>query len=409
VTVGPWGERSGWWRDDPNLVEAADVPDDGSIDEGQALDDWSEGGGEIPSGPLRRGWTTGACATAATKAAVIGLFGGAVPDPVTVTLPRGETPAFALAVDRAGDGWHRIGIVKDAGDDPDVTHGATIVSTVRAGAPGTGIVFRAGDGVGTVTLPGLPLAVGDPAINPVPRQMMTAVVEEACRRFGQPADIEVELSVPGGEQIATHTWNPRLGIVGGLSILGTTGVVVPYSCSAWIASIHRGVDIARAAGHHHVAGCTGSTSEAAVQRLFALPDTAMLDMGDFVGGLLKYLRRHPVDRVTIGGGFAKLSKLAIGHLDLHSGRSQIDLDWMAERVADLGAAPILVDDVRNANTALAALELAGPLGPGLAEVVAHHARHEATAVLEGAAVAVDVVVVSRAGEVLATSPPLGAT
>ena len=362
-----------------------------------------EGGDEIPPGPLRRGWTTGACATAATKAALFGVLGGEVPDPVTITLPRGETPAFALAVDDSGDSWYRTGIVKDAGDDPDVTHGATIISTVSLGAHGSGVVFRAGDGVGTVTLPGLPLPVGEPAINPVPRQLMTAVAEEVCAAFGRPADVVIEISVPGGEEIATHTWNGRLGIVGGLSILGTTGVVVPYSCSAWIASIHRGVDIARAAGLEHVAGCTGSTSESAVQTLFDLPDLAMLDMGDFVGGLLKYLRRHPVQRVTIGGGFAKLSKLATGHLDLHSGRSQVDLDWLGERAGALGATADVVDAVRSANTAVGALEVAGPLAPALAADVAEHARQEAAKVLEDVAVAVDVVVVSRAGDVLATA------
>ena len=130
---------------------------------------------------------------------------------------------------------------------------------------------------------------------------------------------------------------PRLGILGGLSILGTTGVVIPYSCSAWIHSIHRGIDVARANGLMHVAGCTGSTSEKAVQALFDLPDFVMLDMGDFAGGLFKYLRRHPLPRLTIGGGFAKISKLAAGHLDLHSGRSQVDLDRLADLLTELGA------------------------------------------------------------------------
>ncbi|HMQ58611.1 MAG TPA: cobalt-precorrin-5B (C(1))-methyltransferase CbiD, partial [Rhizobiaceae bacterium] len=207
-----------------------------------------------PQGELRRGWTTGACATAATKAALTAVLTGEFPDPVTITLPKGETPAFALAVESLGDGWARAGIVKDAGDDPDVTHGATIIAQVALAKPGTGIVFRAGEGVGMVTLPGLPVAPGEPAINPVPRAMMTAEIEAQCATHDIATDVEVTISVPGGERIAEKTWNPRLGIVGGLSILGTTGVVHPFSCAAWIHSIHRGVDVARAAGLPHILG-----------------------------------------------------------------------------------------------------------------------------------------------------------
>src|SRR5262249_47456277 len=147
------------------------------------------------------------------------------------------------------------GVVKDAGDDPDVTHGALVIATLRRGKPGAGVVFRAGPGVGTATLPGLPVAVGEPAINPVPRQMMRQAVQDD--------DVVVEVGVEGGEELARRTWNPRLGIEGGLSILGTTGIVVPYSCSAWIASIRRGIDVAGAAGHEHVIAATGDVSERA--------------------------------------------------------------------------------------------------------------------------------------------------
>lgn len=155
--------------------------------------------------PLRSGWTTGACATAATKAACQALFGEGFPDPVGIVLPRGEAPAFALALAEAGEGWAKAGVVKDAGDDPDVTHGATIIATLRRGAPGGGVVFRAGAGVGMVTKPGLPVPPGEPAINPVPRRLMAEVVHEVALRHGQPADVEIEISVPGGERIAQAT------------------------------------------------------------------------------------------------------------------------------------------------------------------------------------------------------------
>ena len=147
------------------------------------------------------------------------LWGGAFPGEVSITLPRGETPVFPLAHMDAGEGWAEVGITKDAGDDPDVTHGALVIA--RVSASGGGVVFRAGEGVGTVTMPGLPIAPGEPAINPVPRQMMTEVVEETAASHGKKSDITIEVSIPGGEEIAQKTWNPRLGIKGGLSILGT--------------------------------------------------------------------------------------------------------------------------------------------------------------------------------------------
>src|SRR5918998_5128415 len=150
-----------------------------------------------PGGPLRRGWTTGACATAATKAAWGALLSGRWVDPVSLRLPRGETPAFALARTGAGDGWAEASIVKDAGDDPDVTHGAEVVSRVRRLPAGAGVVFRAGAGVGTVTLPGLPIPPGEPAINPVPRRMMSEVIADVAAACGAAADAEVEIAVPG--------------------------------------------------------------------------------------------------------------------------------------------------------------------------------------------------------------------
>lgn len=356
---------------------------------------------EKPDRPLRRGWTTGACATAATKAALTALITGSFPDPVPITLPKGETPSFALAFESLGDGWASAGIVKDAGDDPDVTHGATVIAAVRPLPPGAGIVFRAGDGVGTVTLPGLPLPPGEAAINPVPRAMMTAVVEELCGQAGLPADIEITIAIPGGAEMAERTWNPRLGIKGGLSILGTTGIVNPFSCSSWIHSIHRGIDVARAGGLDHVLGATGSTSEAAAQTLYGLPEIALLDMGDFAGGLLKYLREHPVDRLTLAGGFAKMTKLAQGALDLHSARSQVDSEFLADIAAQSGADDALRQRIRDANTALEALEMTRDAGIALAEPVAEHARQTALETLRGAPVAVEVIVVDRAGDILA--------
>ncbi len=352
---------------------------------------------------LRRGWTTGACATAATKAAYAALLTGEFPDPVVITLPKGETPAFALAFEGLQDGTARAGIVKDAGDDPDVTHGATIIAQVRRGKAGSGVMFRAGEGVGTVTRPGLPIAPGEPAINPVPRQMMRAVVAELAALHGDPGDVEIEISVPGGEKLAAQTWNPRLGILGGLSILGTTGIVRPFSCSAWIASIHRGIDVARAGGIRHVAGATGSTSEKAVARHHDLDASALIDMGDFVGGMLKYLRRHPVPRVTVAGGFGKLTKMGQGALDLHSGRSEVDFAYLAELVRRVLGDEALATKAARANSALEVLRLAGDGRQALADAVAQDALETGRGILRGADVALDIVVVGRDGEVIGSA------
>mgnify|MGYP000604468152 CR=1 FL=1 len=354
-----------------------------------------------PSGPLRRGWTTGACATAATRAALTALLTGDFPDPVTITLPRGEKPSFALAREDLGAGYAEAAIVKDAGDDPDVTHGATIVARVTRAAPGTGIAFRAGDGVGTVTKAGLPLPPGEPAINPVPRAMMTKEVEALCAEHGVAPDFEIAISVPGGRELAEKTWNPRLGIVGGISILGTTGIVHPFSCSAWIHSIHRGIDVARAAGQEHVLGATGSTSEAAAQTLYNLPEFALLDMGDFAGGLLKYLRAHPIPKLTIAGGFAKLTKLAQGALDLHSGRSQVDMQFLLRQALSAGLNRSLKERVLSANTAQEVLEATRENGIELAGPIAELARATAKKTLAGAPVMVEVIVTDRKGEILA--------
>ncbi|MGW5274450.1 cobalt-precorrin-5B (C(1))-methyltransferase [Streptomyces sp. NPDC004044] len=352
---------------------------------------------------LRPGWTTGACATAATTAAYTALLTGDFPDPVSITLPKGQTPAFALAVEELDGERATVGVVKDAGDDPDVTHGALVRATVRRLPPGSGVVFRAGPGVGTVTRPGLPLDVGEPAINPMPRQMMCDHIARVAADHGATGDVEITVSVDHGEEIARSTWNPRLGILGGLSILGTTGVVVPYSCSAWIDSIRRGVDVARAAGHTHVAGCTGSTSEKTVVAEYGLPEIALLDMGDFAGAVLKYVRRHPVDRLTVCGGFAKLSKLAAGHLDLHSARSQVDKGFLAELARQGGADAALAAEVADANTGLAALQLCAVAGVPLGDLVAVAARDQALSVLRGAPVAVDVICIDRAGAVVGRS------
>ncbi|MFO1069973.1 MAG: cobalt-precorrin-5B (C(1))-methyltransferase [Geminicoccaceae bacterium] len=350
-----------------------------------------------PVASLRRGWTTGTCATAATTAAVRGLYGLAVPDAVEVRLPRGGIARLRLAESWTGDGAAGAALVKDAGDDPDVTHGCLVRVVAVPAAPGAGVRFRAGEGVGTVTLPGLPIPPGEPAINPVPRRMMRDAVAEVAVEAGRPGDVELTVSIPGGEALAARTLNPRLGIVGGLSILGTTGVVVPFSCASWIHSIHRGIDVARAAGLDHLAAATGSTSEAFVRARYGLPDMAVLDMGDFVGGTLKYLRRHPVPRLSLVGGIGKLAKLAQGALDLHSARSTLDRPRLAAMLAAAGAPAALCAAVDSTVTVAGLLELAE--GFPFGDFVCRHALSVASDTV-GRHVVVEVLAIDRAGRLV---------
>lgn len=360
--------------------------------------------GKSAQKPLRRGWTTGACATAAVSAAYEALLTGQFPDPVTVELPRGNKASFALEHTELGRDCAIAGVIKDAGDDPDVTHGAMILATVVPAALGSGVTFAAGEGVGTVTLPGLPIAVGEPAITPKPRACMVAAIGEVAARHGAPGDVAVTLAIPGGEALAQRTSNPRLGIVGGLSVLGTTGIVIPYSCSSWIHSIHRGIDVARAAGIDHLAAATGRTSQASAQRHYGLPDLAILDMGDFAGATLKYLRRHPVPKLTIAGGFAKLSKLANGAMDLHSDRSQVDLAVLVRLLAQLGAPAAAMQRAPACVSAGAILAMAQELELPIAERIAAGARAVAMAALPGGT-AVDILVTDRGGEIIGRAGP----
>ena len=356
---------------------------------------------------LRRGWTTGACAAAAARAAYTALVTGRFPDPVSVTLPGGERPRFPLVVAEC-DGRHgRAAVRKDAGDDPDVTHGALVEAWVRRAPTGAGIVFRAGEGVGTVTRPGLSLGVGEPAINPAPCRIIGETIRGLAEALNGPADVSVSIAIPEGRLLAARTMNGRLGIVGGLSVLGTSGIVKPYSCAAWIASIRQGVDVAVAGGATHLAAATGRVSEAAVQALHGLDDGALIDMGDFVGATLKQIRRKPVPRLTIAGGFGKISKLADGHMDLHSARSAIDREGLVRRLAACGADEATLASARAARSAGAILGIAAEAGLALGDAVAAAARARAGAVLAGTAPRprVDVIIIDRAGRVVGRAGP----
>ena len=348
--------------------------------------------------PLRSGLTTGSCATATSLAAARLLLSGVSHDAVAITLPKGKVVTMRLEFCRLCEDGAEAGTIKDAGDDPDVTHGALLYSRVRL-RPEPGIGFVAGRGVGTVTRPGLVLNVGEPAINPVPRKMITDHLLQLARDCDYAGGFEVTVNVRDGEALALKTMNPRLGILGGLSILGTSGIVRPFSCAAYIASIHQGIDVAKANGYLHIAACTGNASEDTMRRVYNLPEIALIEMGDFVGAVLKHLRKVPVDKLSLCGGFGKISKLAAGHMDLHSRHSSIDLPQLADWAAAIGADAALQTAIRQANTSQQALAMAHAAGIALGDAVCQHALNFARSVVP-TQVQVEVFAIDRQGGIV---------
>jgi cobalt-precorrin-5B (C1)-methyltransferase len=312
---------------------------------------------------LRTGYTTGACSAAAAKAATRYLVSGVAPEEIETTLPNGQHVTFPLKrCERVGT--HAIcSVVKDAGDDPDCTHGAELVADVEL-TTRAGIELRGGEGVAQVTKPGLGLEVGTSAINPVPRQNITAMVEEELISSSFHG-AHVVISVPGGEEMAKKTINERLGLVGGISILGTTGIVKPYSTAAFKTSVIQAIDVAIAQGAREMVLTTGGRSEAYAMKLYPrLPEAAFIQMGDFVGVAVKHCARREVDRAIIVGMIGKLSKMANGKMQTHAAGSEVNMDLLADLVAELGADEEFQSQIRNSNTARHVLELCKAAGYG---------------------------------------------
>src|SRR5215203_894673 len=307
---------------------------------------------------LRFGWTTGTCAAAAAKAAATALITGEPQGRVEVRLPgKGDRRRVSFEVERCevGEGWAEAVVVKDAGDDPDVTHGARL--TVRVSwKEGPGISLDRGEGVGVVTKPGLGLPVGGPAINDVPRRMISYSIEEVLDP--EERGVLVVISVPNGQKMAEKTTNPRLGIVGGISILGTTGIVRPFSTASWRASVSQAVNVMGAQGYDTLVLSTGGLTEEAAMRLLPdLEEVCFIEVGDFTGHALKGAIKNNLERVFFVGMVGKLTKLAAGIMMTHWTRSKVDNDLLADITAKTGGDPELVEEMKRANTARHAYEL----------------------------------------------------
>ncbi|RME67891.1 MAG: cobalamin biosynthesis protein CbiD [Nitrospirae bacterium] len=258
---------------------------------------------------LRTGYTRGACAASAAAAAIRACLEGVPPQRVEIPFPDGSRHVFTVHRAELLQDGARASVIKDAGDDPDVTHGAEIIAEVRLLSDKKGILIMGGQGVGRVTKPGLIVPVGEHAINPVPKRMIEEAVREVVSDEGP--SVEIIISVADGEKIAKRTINERLGIIGGLSILGTTGIVKPLSSEAWTATITATMNVARAVGLQEVVLCAGRASEEAHMRRFQLPEEAYVMMGDYLEFSLVEARRHGFKLIHLSAQWAKMLKCAL--------------------------------------------------------------------------------------------------
>ncbi len=353
---------------------------------------------------LRSGFTTGSCAAAAAKAAALALLEGIFPEEIAIPFPDGSRKSFRIHACKTAEGDATASVIKDAGDDPDVTNGAEIIATVSSGrkrqAGGNCVLLGnirlcRGPGVGQMTKPGLAVSVGEPAINPVPRQMICQAVREVTGS----EKLTVIISVAGGEELALRTLNSRLGIVGGLSILGTTGIVRPISADAWTATIKASLDVAREAGLSEVVLSTGRTSEKGAQQLLNLPEEAYAMMGDYLEFSLKEAAQRGFSTVHLAGMWAKIMKAALRIPQTHVRHGALEVADGARLLASLGAEGALLEKFAQANTAremYTHIEEAGR--HDLTEAVCQKAREYCQEVTGGT---VHVYLVNHKAEILA--------
>lgn len=333
---------------------------------------------------LREGYSTGACAAAAAKAATLLLLTGTRPDTVQIDLPIGRQATFkvergAMSADRA---W--VSIIKDAGDDPDCTHGAEIVAEVHL-RDDPGIEIDGGAGVGRVTKPGLGIEIGRASITRVPLRMITESVRGALALGGYGGGAGVLISIPLGEQLAKQTMNARLGIIGGISILGTTGIVKPFSTAAYRVSVAKAIDVAVAVGLDEVVITTGGRSEEYAMRVFPLKEEGFVQMGDWVGFTLTYLAKKGVKKVNLVGMIGKLSKVADGELFTHARRSTVNLERLAAIAGACRADSETVEVIKRANTAREVQEIILAKGvAGFFDTVARRAADNCWSFARGA-------------------------
>ncbi|WP_199615781.1 cobalt-precorrin-5B (C(1))-methyltransferase [Paenibacillus alkalitolerans] len=359
------------------------------------------------SKPMRHGFTTGACATAVAKAAAVMLITQQPQHRSEIWLPAGFYHTFDVIECEYTRDMAQCATIKDAGDDPDATDKAKIVATVTW-KDGPGIELDGGAGVGRVTKPGLPVHVGEAAINPVPRRMIAKTVQEVLDEHDVHKGVRVVISVPDGEEMAKKTLNARLGIVGGISILGTRGTVVPFSTSAYKASVIQALQVAKASGCKHVALTTGGSSEKYAMQIYSdLPEEAFVQMGDFVGFSLQHAKRLGAEKVSLIGMMGKFSKVAQGVMMVHSKSAPVDLNFLADVAVEAGGDESLRAAIADANTASQAGDLALEAGVNaFFELLCRYASMHAVRHI-GGGMTVETILVTMKGDVLGRAEAVG--
>lgn len=300
---------------------------------------------------LRTGFTTGTSATAASKAALLSVIKQSKTDEVSVRLPKGDTIKIPINSCEFGSNFARCSVIKDGGDDPDVTHGAKIIVDLSLNDSVNEIQIDGGEGVGIVTKPGLGLDINRPAINPVPKKMINENLREAAGDMLAQKGIRVVISVPKGRELGPKTDNPRIGILGGISILGTSGIVIPFSTASYAASIRQNIDVAIAMGDDVLVLATGGRSEDFARSVVSLPDHCFVQMGDFSGYTVQQCSKKPVKKVYVVGFIGKLAKMAAGVKQTHVKGSKVDMAFLAELALRCSAGNETVEEIRKANTA----------------------------------------------------------
>lgn len=302
-------------------------------------------------GKLRTGFTTGTSATAGAKAGVLAILSQSKVSSVDVTLPKGSKIQIKIERCEFDSNSARCSVIKDGGDDPDVTHGAEIFSEVSLTEDAGKIEIDGGEGVGRVTKPGLGLEVGSAAINPTPKKMITENVSEVAGNILKTKGLRIIVSVPKGRELAPRTDNPRLGIIGGISILGTSGIVVPYSTASFAASIRQSIDVTIAMGNDTVVLTTGGRSEDFARKIIDLPDHCFVQMGDFSGYTVQQCAKKGIRRAHVAGFIGKLAKIAMGVKQTHVKGSKVDMKFLSELAGRCGAPDDVLEDIKKANTA----------------------------------------------------------
>ncbi|MGI0046216.1 MAG: cobalt-precorrin-5B (C(1))-methyltransferase [Nitrosotalea sp.] len=323
----------------------------------------------IPKGKMRTGYTTGTSATAGAKAGVLAILNQDKISFVDVTLPKRSKIRIKIEKCEFDIESAHCSVIKDGGDDPDVTHGAEIQTTVSITNNTGKIEIDGGEGVGRVTKPGLGLEVGSAAINPTPKKMITENIAEVAQDILKKNGIKVLVSVPKGKELAIKTDNPRLGILGGISILGTSGIVVPYSTASFAASIRQSIDVTIVMGNDTVVLTTGGRSEDFARKIIELPDHCFVQMGDFSGYTVQQCAKKGIAKAYVAGFIGKLTKMGMGVKQTHVKGSKVDMEFLAELAQRCNAPSGIIEEIKKANTARHVFEIVSDKIPGYFDLV----------------------------------------